>query len=394
MNLFANEFKPKKIFIVLSIICLFSSCSTQNLLLKSDYNTTVYQDSSLVRKGLFIDNIVDKRYENNKLTKVTNMPDDSRYTTDKFSDYFNPKQIGHATHYILGKNAPLLLDIDLDEFVKNSMNTMLKSELSSKANKIDIVIDSFRVDNKSELWANKAKYISNIKYNFKAADGKMYSFESVYNKVAMQFIDVKNALKGLLYSGLAGTMKDFIAFYDNPDNSLYKRKIVNDTVFVKLQNKEYKDYASSFLLDLCIGDRINSSYSIGYNYNYLPQYSQNSYNAGLKYMYLHLKDENKYKRASFSLLDAGYSIQHFFNEQRNKSFISGGADLFVGKEHLTNDSNEVKKGFIFGPAVNINAGYKLSCFAIQVGVNEMYIFDSDIKNKFWTRVNLGIAIQL
>ena len=66
MNLSTVGFKFVKIFICL-LTCLLVACDTQNLVLRTNYDNPQYKDSSLMKKGLYVDNIIDKRYENNKI---------------------------------------------------------------------------------------------------------------------------------------------------------------------------------------------------------------------------------------------------------------------------------------------------------------------------------------
>ena len=328
-----------------------------------------------------------------KLENFLNPNNDIRYYTNKADDYKNPKQIGYATNYILGKNAPFILDVDLDEFVKNSMNTMFKTDSLSKINTVNIVIDSFRVDNKSDLLMNHAKYTSNLKYNFKASNGKQYSFKSVYNKTRTHFDENNDALRNLVYEGLTGTAKEFLNFYDNQNSDNYKKNILNDTIFVESLTKGYNDHESSFLIDFYTGSKIKSSYSLAYSYDLLPQDSRLSHNFDIKYTYLKLKDQDNYKDVRFSLINLGYSLRQFFNSERDKLFISCGVDVTLSRENFNNSKNENNSKTIYGTVIEANLGYKLGIIVLKAGIDDMILFNSDILNSCnW--LNFGISVQM
>jgi hypothetical protein len=192
------KMKYNKSYLFLLCLCLLSvfleSCDT-HISINVNYKMKYYKDPNLALNGLVINKVDDKRFDENSTT-------DLRYN------------IGSSLAPV--KDGRVLLNVPLPEFVKNSMNTMLKSDGTVKNTFVDIEINSFEVSAKTNPFEEIADFKSEMIFTYKDANGKNVSYKSsitTQKKYDNNNITYSEALELISYEGMVEVEKDFIQYY-------------------------------------------------------------------------------------------------------------------------------------------------------------------------------------
>ncbi len=369
----------------LSLI-LLSSCGSDQLLMKADYNVGFYGDEDLKTNEIKVVKVNDKRYKANSDTiskPKTKKSKRRRGKRKKKKVEIQDSAVyaGYVYTGVFNKKTPFVLDVPITEFVEKSINKMISYPGQNDSFiPITVDIDTFKVYEKIGLISEKGVVICALNFHYQATSDS-FKIIKTYSLQEINFAsDVTNSMESLVYKAMHECTEQFIrhhrkgkyevvsagaateAFSDDGKSKM--PVVVEETAYG--EKAEESDMRSVVGGAYYGGTKIKSGIGVFYNSLFYKKDEQFVHGVGLVFSYYDVENMDDGIIGTFSGFGFRYNPRYYFFKSREGLYLAYGIRLSFGNEKIDDAEN-----FFFGPTFEEALGIKIGPLTIEAGLFQL-----------------------
>jgi hypothetical protein len=338
---------------------LIASCGGNQILVESNFQNKIYNDTTIKKASIYFQNIIDNR------TPQENISNNRRFIGFNGIEHNNDL-------------TPIFLPNNLSSTMQSTLND-LASNNSINSTQATIEIDSFYINDTENGFHGLT---TNLVLSYKSEDGKKTVYKSTFKKPFLSEFDIKRKYEDIFYESMRDIAREFCNFKNNNIKSESALVIMDNNYFPKnkIGSFESEKSKSRKPLNESIakikyrnGDKLVFGLDFEYGIELKPEYSMISHDIVISYS--NYSCGSSYNNTNADLIGVAYNPKFYFNNIRELFFLGLGGKFSFGFSKRSNYDDEMPH-FVYGPTVDASLGIKLDKLVLETGGYFLWLLKS------------------
>ena len=300
--------------------------------------------------------------------------------------------IGHYPAGMNNRNVPVIIDKQLDNYLKNSFNSLIVKDTTQKSYiPVTVYINQFETAVGGDFWG----FYDYHKYSY------LFEYPNKSNHIEkLQIIDsltigghsLAEKLQKLTKDGIRSAARNFIDSYNYKNDNLSIPNIEsntkssisgNDTKSIQIDSIDFTksrkfDSKSGGYFGCYRGNNVDNGFRVMYLKIVRKDSSKFEIGTGIGFTFFKVKPSKDINSGTFYAIHSPIMFRYNFSDNANGFFIGGCLSIEGGTESIGYGNNQDLQ-FFFGPTVEESVGiYLFKAVSLTFGTYQLAHFGSKV----------------